>query len=448
MSRPSKPYQGKLESTGEQLVRSRPVQPQLKSNGVAKGIVVAFYVYLTIEYLRPQDVYPVLGVIRPALICGIILGLFSLSRLNSDVFKDRSIRLFIAFVALCWFGVIHAVNNFHAFQASVIMTLYLLSAVVPMCLIIRSESQLRDLVIYWVAIHCYLAIYGLLHSGRGPGGFIGDENDLALALNAALPYAYFIRKDPHFSKFMRLALLVIVAVIIAGIVATKSRGGFVGLVVTTAALVWFSRERVRNALLIILGAVCFIFAVPEEYRSEIQSISDTEDKTRQGRLFQWSVGWDMFIDNPIVGVGTRNYPWRVIEYEIQHEEYVPGERRLHGGRVAHSLYFTLIPEHGVVGTAIFFLILWEIIKKLKKGISRDVQSSHERNESLVALFSRAAIVSLMAFLTTGVFISVLYYPVYWYIIGFAFCASVISKDGSNLNRRQALGRSSPQITAG
>lgn len=415
-------------STGEPLARNRPVHSRSQSKGVAKGIVVAFYIYLTIEYLRPQDIFPIIGIIRPALICAVILGLFSLSRLNSDVFKDRSIRLFVAFVALCWFGVIHAVNNFWAFQYSLTMTMYLMAAVVPMCLIIRSESQLRNFVTYWVAIHCYLAIYGLLHGGRGPGGFVADENDLALVLNAALPYAFFIRKDPRLSRFKRLAFLSVAVVMTAGVVATSSRGGFIGLVVTIGALVWFSKDRVRNALLIILGAVCFFFVIPEDYRSEIRSISDTEDKTRQGRLYQWGVGWDMFVDNPIVGVGTGNYAWRVTEYEVQSEDYVAGAYRLHGGRAAHSLYFTLLPEHGAVGAAIFFLILWEIVKKLKERMPRRIQGAHASHETLVELFSRATMVSLISFLATGVFISVLYYPVYWYIVGFTFCASII---GSN-----------------
>jgi len=435
MSRPSNPDQGRSVTTGEPLARNRPAASRSQGDGVARGIVVAFYIYLTIEYLRPQDIYPILGIVRPALFCVIILGIFSLSRLHSDVFKDRSIRLFIAFIALCWFGVIHAVNNFYAFQHSLIMTTYLVAAVVPMCLIIRSESRLRNLVFFWIIVHCYLAIYGLLHSGRGPGGFLGDENDLALALNAALPYAFFVRKDPHFSRFKRLAFLVIAVVITAGVVVTNSRGGFVGLIVTTGALVWFSKERVRNGLLIILFAVCFFFAIPEDYRAEIRSIGDTEDETRQGRLYQWGVAWDMFVDNPIVGVGTGNYPWRVIEYELQSDDYVPGQRRLHGGRAAHSLYFTLIPEHGAIGTAIFFLILWEIVKKLKKGLSRGKQGADGRHETLVELFARATLVSLVGYLATGIFISILYYPVFWFLIGFAFCASIIRGDVSDLGKK-------------
>ncbi|MEJ2751708.1 MAG: O-antigen ligase family protein [Chloroflexota bacterium] len=417
------------------LVGGRSVQSRSQSNSVAKGIVVTFYVFLTIEYIRPQDVFPIIGVVRPALICVIILGIFSLTRLDADVFKDRSIRLFIAFVALCWFGVIHAVNNFHAFNTSFSMTAYLVGAVIPMCLIIRSEPQLRSLVTFWVAAHCYLAVYGLLHSGRGPGSFLADENDLALALNAALPYAFIVSKDPGLSRFKRFAFLLVAVVITAGVVATSSRGGFVGLIVTTAGLVWFSKERVRNALLIILAAVCFFFAVPEEYKSEIRSINDTEDSTRQGRLYQWGIGWDMFVDNPIIGVGTANYPWRVVEYELQSEDFVPGQR-LYGGRVAHSLYFTLFPEHGVVGVTIFFLILWEVLKKLKINMSRAKRDSDEKQETLVELFSRATMVSLLAFLTTGIFISVLYYPIYWHIIGFAFCAWVIGLKKAGSDRRE------------
>jgi probable O-glycosylation ligase (exosortase A-associated) len=422
-------------ATDKLLERRQQRKGGIQEKIAARAIVIVFYTYLIVQYVRPQDTFPVLGLIRPGLICVVVLAIFSLTRLDSDVFKDRSVRLFIAFVGLCWFGVFHAVNTYHAYQSATVMTAYLVAAVIPMALIIRSESQLRNLAFFWVAAHCYLAVYGLLHNGRGPGSFLGDENDLALALNAALPYAFLLRRDPNFSRFKRLAFLMIAVVITAGVVATNSRGGFVGLAVTTAALVWFSKERVRNALLIFVGATCFYFVIPDDYRAEIQSISDTQDQTRTGRIYHWNRAWEMFLDNPIVGVGPNNYPWRVVEYELQSDDYDPGGR-LHGGRVAHSLYFTLLPEHGAVGTAIFFLILWEIVKKLKRVSSRRKSGTDARHETVAELFSRATLVSLIAFLTTGVFISVLYYPVYWYIIGFAFCASLVDDKEQRIGREE------------
>lgn len=392
---------------------------------VSPFVVTVFYIYLTIEYVRPQDTLPVLGMLRPAMLCLIVLGLFSLSKIGTDVYRDKSIRLFIAFVCLCWVGMFHAVNTYWAFQYSLTMTMHLLAAVIPMCLIIRSSDALKKFLLFWVAAHCYLAGYALLHAGRGPGSFLGDENDLALALNVALPYAYYLGTWSGFGKGRRLVLLGAVGLIVAGVVATMSRGGFVGLAVTTVLLIWFSRHRLRNAVLVVLGAAVVFAVVPQEYKAEVQSINDTQDETRQGRIFQWGLGWDMYLDNPVLGVGTGNYPWRVHEYEIVSEDYDSGSR-LHGGRAAHSMYFTLIPEQGTIGVLIFSMILWEVLKRLRRSLAKAVPVSQHLDEGLVDTAARATFVSLAAFLVTGIFISVLYYPPFWYAIGISFSIASLS----------------------
>jgi hypothetical protein len=55
MSKPGDPdRRGGAVSTDEPLARNRPVHSGSQSDGVAKGIVVAFYTYVTIVYDRPH----------------------------------------------------------------------------------------------------------------------------------------------------------------------------------------------------------------------------------------------------------------------------------------------------------------------------------------------------------------------------------------------------------
>ena len=63
----------------------------------------------------------------------------------------------------------------------------------------------------------------------------------------------------------------------------------------------------------------------------------------------------LFFDNPVMGVGQGNYPWHV--GEIEEEMGVQWQTRSLSGRAAHSLYFTLLPELGLIGTLIYFLIV-------------------------------------------------------------------------------------------
>lgn len=212
---------------------------------------------------------------------------------------------------------------------------------------------------------------------------------------------------------------------VAGVVATASRGGFVGLVVTVGAMVWFSKRRLRNVILVTLASGIFFLSIPYEYKAEILSINDTEDNTRQDRIYSWERGWEMFLDNPIVGVGVGNYPWRVSEYELSSGANY-GQRRMLGGRVAHSLYFTLLPETGIVGTLIVVLLVIRFFRRL--GSPRRGDSLHLSDDSLVVgAAARATTASMIGFLATAVFISVLYYPQMWYLFGFAYVISFMNR---------------------
>ena len=54
------------------------------------------------------------------------------------------------------------------------------------------------------------------------------------------------------------------------------------------------------------------------------------------------MGWEMFLANPIFGVGQAIFPWTI-------GEYLGGrtwQTRSLSGRQAHSLYFTLLPGIG------------------------------------------------------------------------------------------------------
>ena len=128
----------------------------------------------------------------------------------------------------------------------------------------------------------------------------------------------------------------------------------------------------------------------------------------------------MFYDNPILGVGAGNWPWRVTEYELKLPPSEARTRRLLGGRVAHSLYFTLIPELGLIGIFVYaaiVILLFRRLFALARSPARSPSDSAPLSANF-ALLAKAMIVSLLAFFSSGAFVSVLYYPHLWYLTGF------------------------------
>ncbi len=385
------------------------------------GFVLAM-AFIFLEYVRPQDYIPALGVIRPGLILAIWLFALWLTKGDKSYLKNSLVRLHLAFVALMVVSVFYATHNYAAFVTTKGMLITLLAGVLPLMAFVDSHWRLQRFIRLWVLFHVIAAISGILNGGKGPGSFLGDENDLALALNIAIPYAFYLSQSPRTSNVGRLAFLAATLVLVLGVIATMSRGGFVGLVAVAGALVLFSKKRMRNFLLLAIVAIAASLYASEQYVEEMQTIDDPNESTAQQRIYYWGRAWEMFIDNPVFGVGVNNFPYLIHEYEIRDPDYDVRHNKVNWGRAVHSAYFSLLSELGLVGTVLFTLIIVRLIHKLRdipRLYSQISEADIGKEQSELILISRAAFVGLVGYLGSGTFLSVLYYPHVWYLIAFA-----------------------------
>lgn len=173
-------------------------------------------------------------------------------------------------------------------------------------------------------------------------------------------------------------------------------------------------------LLVVFAALM----APASYWKEVRSIE--EEGTRKGtgaeRIYTWGIGWHMFLDNPIMGVGQGNFPWVFKKYE---REVTGSDEPYHGrsvaGRAAHSIYFTLLPELGLIGTMLFLGMAYTSIKDLKYILKAtlDMNKINPKGPAIRQYYLALALEgSLIAYLVSGVFISILYYPNFWIYLGF------------------------------
>lgn len=207
--------------------------------------------------------------------------------------------------------------------------------------------------------------------------------------------------------------------------STFSRGGFIGLLVVGTFCWFYSPAKMRSLALVVCLAVVVAMTAPEEYWERIATITDdktTEVGTAGQRMFTWGIGWEMFLANPIVGVGQGNFPWTI-------GEYLGGrtwQSKSLAGRQAHSLYFTLLPELGLVGFGIFFSIIylnyrdvrtsyWLSFRK-RIGLRPSAQAEKLTLDK-ITWFGNAMLGALIGYLITSTFISTLYYPTFWIMSG-------------------------------
>ena len=387
------------------------------SSSKAPWYLILFYLFL--EFGRPQDLLG-LSVFGLSSLTNAAIGiiLFMTMKIN---FSKQQTKLYLGILGLM---IIHgpiATNNFQALMSFKIMAL---SFVFYLGLItfVDSLSKVQTLVNVWLAVHLWLAVIGISKGGIGVGGFLGDENDFCMELNMVLPFAFFGLFSAT-SKLKRFACQGLLPVYLLTITMTLSRGGFIGMSAVGLSCWLRSSRKILSMGLVLLLIGFMLIAAPEKYWHEIESIGSDETMevgTGGERLYSWGIGFEMFLANPIMGVGQGNFPYVFHDYE--------STRTFHGksvaGREAHSMYVTLLAELGLVGTGLYVGLLyftWKDLRSIVKAYRDRAGLKPEQAEELRQAYFLALAIegSLFGYLVSSIFISTLYYPSFWVMMGFA-----------------------------
>ncbi|MBN2569704.1 MAG: O-antigen ligase family protein [Deltaproteobacteria bacterium] len=361
--------------------------------------------YFIVDYVRPQNIFSWIGLLRPGAITITVLTIFIIGSRQIYLSDTRQTRLIWAFIILLFIHVPFAANNYYALVTAQNM-LKLMPFIISVIILVSGMERLKQIVTIMVIIMVYMSLWSITHGGHGVGGWFGDENDLALYINAMMPFALHLYY--HAEKRILKVLYIIVFILgIGSIIASFSRGGLVGLVAMVGVGWLLSRHKIRILFVVIVAAFAFFTYTSQEYREEMSTITDTQSGTIHGRFLMWEAAWDMFIDHPL-GVGGSNFPVRFPDY--QSEEFPRGM----WGHVSHSLWFTLIPELGIPGIIIYFMLLWVNFKELL-FLLRLRYEGDDPDLAYIQTLSLAFLASAAGFFASATGLSVLYYPHFWYL---------------------------------
>lgn len=431
--------------TGITTAKSAQGMPELssKSRNRLAFFLTLFYVFL--EYGRPQALLRPLAVLHLSALTGVMLAALLLIQ-GKGRSQDRPTLLFVLLLSLM---VVHgpiAVNNYWALMIFIAMT-YNFIAYLSLVHFVDDEERFGKLVDVWIKVHVMVAVVGVVYKGHGAGGFLGDENDLCLTLNMVLPFTFFLAMSAQ-KNTKRIYYIALTCIFLFVIILTKSRGGFVGLAATGVYCWWKSKRKVLSGALVAVLVLFIALAAPSTYWDEVRSITDDTETSPYGtgsaRFYQWNVGWGMFLEHPIMGVGQGNFSWNVGDYEQEHG--LSFHQRSMAGRQAHSLYFTLIPELGLIGIVLFGWMLLLTVKNVRY-IQRSAANGKTPADGPLPFASLAMALeaSLVGYLSSGAFLSVLYYPNFWLLMGFTLSLRKIleRRQGTLIPARNA-GRSMSQ----
>ncbi|HVP31964.1 MAG TPA: O-antigen ligase family protein [Myxococcota bacterium] len=267
----------------------------------------------------------------------------------------------------------------------------------------------------WLGVMAYCALFGLTHGGFGPGGFLRDENDLALGCSTALAFCLF--GFVALTGWERWASGALGLLFVMTSVATLSRGGFIALVGVGVYFFIGSRHKARDLGLVMLASAVFLIFAPPQYVKELKSIEQTNEGTAEKRQFLWATATNMWKAYPLFGVGGNNFPYHAGDYQPMEgdwpEDYY---QRSSSGTTVHSMFFQLLSEQGLVGVGLVGTMLFVHFRTLRR-VRRLVASRKDAPASLrrhVECYGGALGGAVVGAVAAGGFISTLYYPYIWY----------------------------------
>jgi putative inorganic carbon (HCO3(-)) transporter len=317
--------------------------------------------------------------------------------------SDSSVKVLFAFII--WMCITTAFAFFPAISAeqlSKVLKIQLMTVVAFAALNQRKHIEL----FIWVNV-LSLGFYGFKGglftistggSGRvwGPGGFIGGNNELAVALIMAIPLMNYLRMVANRS-WIRHGLLILMILTTVSALGSQSRGAFLAVSAMGLFLLFRSERKVFTGVLICCIAAGLIAFMPNSWDVRMETIGGyAADSSAMGRIYAWKLGLTV-ANNNFFGGGFETFLPAI------YAKYAPDSVHQQG---AHSIYFSVLGEHGYIGLFLF-LMIWFLAFRTAGKIRQDAKGRQE----VVWLVHLAGMcqVSLVGYLVGGTFLALAYF---------------------------------------
>jgi len=231
------------------------------------------------------------------------------------------------------------------------------------------------------------------------GGLFDNPNDLALHLVTIVPIAIAVgfasRNVMNKLIYMGMSLL-----FVCGIVATFSRGGFLGLICAVTVLGW-KLARKNRMLFVVGGATVLLAAIIFPTGAYRDRLSTTNDESALARTDDLKRSLFLAIRHPLAGVGMDNY---ILYSNV--------------GKVTHNAYTQVAAELGLAA-AIFYIGF--IIVSLKSLRKIELSRENEDRRSYSSYLAIGLQASLIGFMVSSFFASVAYQWYVYYLVAYSIC---------------------------
>jgi len=428
----SEPLDDQLTARGSSATEQAPVAESFVTYGAnwirRKGHSLSFFalfLFSIILYLRPYELFPALSSLTSmAFYTGLItLIIYAISQLAIEgnlTARPREVNLVLVIGLAALLSIPLAIDPSEAWKVFNELLIKALLIFIVIVNVVRSKRRLYLLLLLALGVSIYLSINAIQDYRSGVFGFgkeihenlriagrikglFENSNDLALHLVTMVPLAITLAfaKRGVISKVIYLPVAVLM---IAAIVVTFSRGGFIGLVAVSLLLVWkLGRgQRVNTTAAFVLALVLFFALAPGDYGGRLSTIFDTASDltgsaSQRNQVLQRSVV--VALRYPLFGVGLGNFHHRSFQ-ELG----------------THNAYTQVASEIGIPAMVLYMMFLLYPYKKLTEIEKATYGQKHERFYYYLSVGLQA---SLLGYMVASFFAAVAYQWYVYYLVGYA-----------------------------
>jgi probable O-glycosylation ligase (exosortase A-associated) len=249
---------------------------------------------------------------------------------------------------------------------------------------------------------------------QGPGGFIGGNNELALALVMTIPLMRYLHLQTK-NAMVKMGLAGAMLLTSLAAIGSQSRGALVAMALM-GSIFWFkSRKKFATGLLIVIATLIVVSVMPDQWYARMNTIETyDQDESALGRINAWWAAWNL-ANARFFGGGFETWQWGMFQL------YGPDPENV---RAPHSIYFQVLGEHGWIGL-IFFLTLLALTWMKCSAVIRlaKKRSDIDWARDLAAMVQ----VSLVGYMSAGAFLGLANFDFFYHLIVVAVVVHAIAK---------------------
>jgi O-antigen ligase len=288
---------------------------------------------------------------------------------------------FLGFVIASLLSLLHAINGRVVIQ-SLVLAVFFFQLLLIIANVLRDRKDVH-LLLFAMLVSGFLAsLYGLFqYLGVLPGPFggtglnelistLGNRNYLGGFLTYLMFPSVILVLSPHW-RWVRIVSIVMLTFCFGVALLLQQTAVSVSLLAALIALAigWtifrpvapIRKNRIWILILVVALAVIFLVESPSSPLNSVTGFSAEntswigqiwERNSGKTRSWDWWVGWEMFVDSPVVGIGLGNYKLNFLAYKADFLSTPRGEAYsfyIPRAAQAHNDYVQALAELGLIG---------------------------------------------------------------------------------------------------